>query len=78
MSDVSVVTVILSISTAVLPILFGYVVYRMSQIFITKSEFLAYQQNFEKDANALKEEIDEIKRNTLELLQRTAHMRGGK
>jgi hypothetical protein len=75
-SILNVVVVILSISAAVLPILFGYVVFRMSQVFVSKSEFLAYQQTLDKDNISLRKQIDEIDRNTIELLQRTAHLRG--
>jgi hypothetical protein len=69
------VTIILAISSGVLPILFGYVVFRMSQIFVTKGEFQSYQATVEREYNDLRVKLDEINDNTIELLQRTASMR---
>ena len=71
----SIVTVILSVGSTILLIVFGYVVFRMSQIFVTKTELQAYQSVLEKDHSSLRKDVEEINRNTLELLQRTAHLR---
>lgn len=70
-----IVTIILAISSGVLPIVFGYVVYRMSQIFVTKSEFVAYQVTAEREYENLNKKMEQVNDNTIELLQRTAHLR---
>ena len=70
-----VVTVILAVSSGVLPVVFGYVVFRMSQIFVSKNEFGSYQVQAEKEYNDIRKRVDEVNSNTLELLQRTAHLR---
>lgn len=77
-SSLNAVVIILSIGSIVCPILFGYIIWKMSQIFVTKDEFQTYKVTMEKENATYNQKLENIDNNILELLQRTAHLRGKK
>ncbi len=74
-NSVNLITLILSIGSVISPILFGYLIWKMSQIFVSKEEFTNYKQSVAKEQDVINERLKKIEENTIELLQRTANLR---
>lgn len=72
---VEAVTIILAIGSVASPIIYGYVLWKMSEVFVSKTEFQDFKTTVEKKENATGETLKEINKNMIELLQRTAHLR---
>lgn len=72
---INAVSLILAVGSVVSPIIFGFVLWKMSQIFVSKQEFNDFKQAVNlKDADT-KGTMEKINDNMVELLQRTAHLR---
>ena len=69
------VTVILSISSLIFPVIFGGIIWKLSRIFVGKEEFTAHKVQIKEDHAELKMQIEGVKQNTIKLLERTAHLR---
>ena len=55
-----VVTVILAIASAVIPIVFGFVLWKMQTIFVTKAEFSNYKETAESERREMKATLKTI------------------
>jgi hypothetical protein len=80
--DMKVVSIVLSLGSLVFPVLFGFVVWKMSQIFATKVELADHKQAMEElkhrladNEEKLSRQLDHINTQLVELLQRTSSMR---
>ena len=71
-SGYELISVLLAIGCAVSPIFFGYVMFKMGKVFLTKNEFDAYKEMANRDHLNITERLSTIERNTTTLLQRTA------
>lgn len=71
-SPTELVTTILAVGSVVAPIVFGFVLWKMSQIFVTAREFQEYKATQEQRRQEMVRGIEEIRQNTILLLQRTA------
>lgn len=69
------VTVILAIAAAVFPILFGFLLWKLSQIFVTDREFREYKSQIANERIELQLKLTQIDKNLIELLERTADRR---
>lgn len=72
---IELVTVILSLGSVVVPVLFGYVLWRMSQVFVTKPEFIVFQKSLSDQKMAIDHRLESMEADLKELLQRTAFQR---
>lgn len=72
---IGVVSVILAAGSILSPLIFGFVLWKMSQIFVSKQEFGDFKKQIEDKDDDTKDTMDRINENMLELLQRTAHLR---
>ena len=73
--SIELITTILSIGTVVGPIFFGYILWKMNQIFVSKEVFLQYKESIERELKETQEQLKQISVNTSELLKRTAQVR---
>lgn len=69
------ITTILAIGTIIGPIFFGYILWKMNQVFVSKEMFAQYKESIEAEQRDVKEQLKQIAYNTSELLQRTAGLR---
>ena len=72
---VPVVTTVLAIGTALGPVMFGFTLWKMSQIFVTKSQFDEYKSQAHEERIEMRNRLLAIENNTSELLQRTARFK---
>jgi hypothetical protein len=70
-----VITVILSIGTIIAPVIFGFAMWKMTRVFVTKETFIDYKEHAEKEREKMQKSLDKIDSNVSELLQRTATRR---
>lgn len=56
------VTMVLSIGTIIMPILFGFIVYKMSTIFVTKEDWTEWKRNRYEHDNDIKLEIEKMEK----------------
>lgn len=73
-----VIAIILSVGATISPIIFGYMFWRMSQVFVSKAELKDLEKDFEEKHTENKEWMKSLNNNVIELLQRTAHLKRGK
>ena len=69
------VMAILAVGSAAAPIIFGFALWRMSQVFVSKESFDEFKRITHDERQDLRRRLDAIEHNTLELLQRTAKLR---
>lgn len=69
---------ILAVGSVLSPLVFGYVMWRMSQIFVSKSEFNELKLDIERRESEINNSLTRINDNITELLQRTARFRESK
>lgn len=72
---IGVVSVILAAGSILSPLIFGFVLWKMSQIFVSKEEFGSFKMAVDKKDEDTKKTMENINNNMIELLQRTAHLR---
>lgn len=72
------VTQILAIGSILSPVIFGFVLWKISQIFVSKTEFSDFKRGIEAEKKETKENMKQVNDNLIELLQRTAHLRESK
>ena len=70
-----IVTMILALGTVIGPLFFGYLVFKLTQIFVTKTEFMEYKVRADGDRREMNEQLSRIGIDVTELLQRTADRR---
>ena len=70
------VLAILAIGTATGPIIFGFALWRMAQVFVTKEQFLEFKTQSHQEREELKRKVEHIDSCMVILLQRTAHLNG--
>lgn len=58
------ITVILSVASCVGPIVFGYVIYRMNQLFVGKSEFNEYKTDNRERLLRIETDVKELLKKT--------------
>ena len=73
--ELKIVSLILSIGSVVSPVLFGFILWKMSQVFVSKTEFNEYKSGNTRELEKIEESLGDIARSTQELLQRTAGQR---
>jgi hypothetical protein len=80
MNDIHIVTIILSVATTVFPVLFGFLLWKLSRIFISRTEFEDYKKEAETYRGDMKETVTRIETelhtvsiNTGVLLMRSEH-----
>ena len=73
--NLKLVSVILSIGTIICPIVFGYVLWKMNSLFVSKEEFIAFKNERSKEQDEMKLVLYKLQADISELLQRTAHLR---
>ena len=66
--NLSFITALLSIAVVVMPVVFGFVLWKLSQIFASKEELIAFSLRTEHQLEAMRKDV-------VELLQRTADQR---
>lgn len=66
------ISVLLAIGCAAGPIFFGFMMFKMGKVFLTRNEFDAYKEMANRDRVNITERLSTIERNTTTLLQRTA------
>lgn len=63
MSDVlPFITTVLAVASAVMPILFGFVLWKFSQVFVTKEYFDEFRDQTYDDRKEIKERLTHIER----------------
>jgi len=67
------ITLILSIGTIVLPVIFGFVVWKMSQIFVSKEDWNSWKLDRMSKDGDMKKEIDKISEKIDRLIERKHH-----
>lgn len=67
---IPVVMVVLSVSTIVVPIMFGFTLWKLSSIFVTKEQFMDFKANAEERREEMIRRLDNIDHNILELLRK--------
>jgi len=60
--DTSSVTLILAVGSIVMPILFGFIVYKMSTIFVTKEDWVEWKKSRVEHDHTFKEEIAKMEK----------------
>ena len=68
----STVLIILSIGAIVSPVIFGFSLWKMSQIFVTRESFNAFRDRANSERKEIETKLDRLEGHVLELLQRTA------
>jgi hypothetical protein len=63
------IAVVLSIASPIAPILFGFVTWRMTKVFVTKDAFEDYKRLAQTEREAVKDSINRIERNLEWLVQ---------
>ena len=71
-SGYELISVLLAIGCAAGPIFFGFMMFKMGKIFLTKDEFASYKEMANRDRESINTRLSAIERNTSVLLQRTA------
>lgn len=70
----SMVTILLSVGTIVTPVIFGFAMWKMTQVFVTKEQFTEYKAQAERERHEMYRQLERIENNITELLQRTARL----
>lgn len=70
----SMVTILLSFGTIVTPVIFGFAMWKMTQVFVTKEQFNDYKVQSERERHEMYRQLERIEMNVSELLQRTARL----
>lgn len=66
------ITLILAIATVVSPVVFGYALWQMSKIFVSRDSFAEYKLHAESERTEMKDRLTEIENNTGELAKGVA------
>lgn len=66
------IMVILSVGATACPIFFGFVLWRMSQVFVTRNEMAELKDQLANERKEMSRKLDHINDTMTELLQRTA------
>jgi biopolymer transport protein ExbB/TolQ len=69
------VTLVLSLAALIGPLVFGFAVWKMSQIFVSKESFEDFKHSSTNERGELRKQLQELSRDMIELLERTAHLR---
>lgn len=70
MSELHLITTILAIANGVIPVLFGFVLWQLSRVFITRTEFDNYKKTAETDRYEIKASIRQMEQDVKEILGR--------
>ena len=70
MDQLNNIATILAIGTLVMPIVFGYVLYKMSQVFVSKDEWNAWKEDVTTKENDIKRSIEKLSDKLDRLLER--------
>lgn len=77
------VMTILAIGTTIAPIIFGFALWKMSQVFVSKEQFNDWKEQSELERGDVRKRLTEIetamrdvRENTVKLLERTKTMNG--
>lgn len=66
------VTLILSVSSAVMPIIFGFIVWKLTKVFVTKEEFKDFKEHAEHERGEIKAQLKDITTSTNSMLKDVA------
>ena len=73
--ELKTISVVLAIGSVLSPILFGFILWKVSQVFVSKTSFEEYKAQTSRDFGRIEVSLNEITHSTTELLQRTAMLR---
>lgn len=68
------VLVVLSVGGMFSPVLFGYTLWKMSQVFVSRLEFGEYKKMADERRGEINTQLSTIQLNVIELLRRSAAM----
>jgi len=66
-----IVVLILSVSTSIMPVVAGFVLWQFSKVFITREQFEVYKQVSHDQREDMKASLQEIKADLKDLMQRS-------
>lgn len=64
------ITTVLAIASALGPVVFGFAIFKMSQIFVSRSQFDEFKKDRQHDMEEMKERLTEMEKDIKELLRR--------
>ena len=67
-----VVTTVLAVGSVIAPILFGFVLWKMSTVFVSRESFEDFKRTRTQEQLEVREKLGNIENDIRELLQRTA------
>lgn len=66
---------IIAVANLLMPLIFGFALWKLSQVFVLKIEMIEYRKNQDNAIDEIRSELKGIDNNVIELLQRTAGLR---
>lgn len=64
------ITTVLAIASAIGPVIFGFAIFKMSQIFVSRSQFDDFKKDRQMDMDELKNRFSNMEDDIKELLRR--------